>query len=75
MRIAGESPRSWTGLALLASFLSIRFNLSVALVEILVGIAAGNLALFLDAHHVFGVLWSLSANEWIKFWPASAAFS
>ena len=31
----------WMGLALLASFISIRFNLSVALVEILVGIAAG----------------------------------
>ena len=30
----------WMGLALLASFISIRFKLSVALVEILVGAAA-----------------------------------
>ena len=45
----------WMGLALLASFISIRFNLSVALVEILVGIAAGNLAMLLDQHHVFGL--------------------
>ncbi len=33
----------WLGLALLASLISIRLKLSVALVEILVGIAAGNL--------------------------------
>lgn len=39
----------WMGLALVASFISIRFKLSVALVEILVGIAAGNLAVLLDA--------------------------
>ena len=32
----------WLGLALVASLLSIRFKMSVALVEILVGIAAGN---------------------------------
>ena len=31
----------WMGLALLASFLSIRYKFSVAMVEILVGIAAG----------------------------------
>lgn len=57
----------WMGLALLASFISIRFNLSVALVEILVGIAAGNLVLLLDHHHVFGLPWRLEANEWITF--------
>ena len=57
----------WMGLALLASLLSIRFNLSVALVEILVGIAAGNLALLLDHHQVFGLRWELKANEWIAF--------
>jgi len=33
----------WIGLALMASLLSIRFGLSVALVEIVVGTAAGNL--------------------------------
>ena len=57
----------WMGLALLASFLSIRFKLSVALVEILVGIAAGNLAVLLEAHHLFGLRWHLESNEWIKF--------
>jgi Kef-type K+ transport system membrane component KefB len=31
----------WLGLTLIASLLSIRFKMSVALVEILVGIAAG----------------------------------
>jgi Kef-type K+ transport system membrane component KefB len=58
---------AWMGLALLASFISIRFKLSVALVEILVGIAAGNLAMVLDQHHVFGLKWNLEATEWIKF--------
>src|SRR5208282_278739 len=57
----------WMGLALLASLLSIRFNLSVALVEILVGIAAGNVAHLLDHYHVFGMVWELKANEWIAF--------
>jgi Kef-type K+ transport system membrane component KefB len=57
----------WMGLALLASFVSIRFNLSIALVEILVGIVAGNLAMLLNQHHVFGLRWNLEATEWIKF--------
>jgi Kef-type K+ transport system membrane component KefB len=57
----------WIGLALLASLLSIRFNLSVALVEILIGIAAGNLALLLGHYHLFGLSWDLTPNEWIKF--------
>src|SRR5438093_9614217 len=57
----------WMGLALLASLVSIRFNLSVALVEILVGIAAGNLALVLDRSQVFGLHWELKSNEWIAF--------
>jgi Kef-type K+ transport system membrane component KefB len=57
----------WMGLALVASLLSIRFNLSVALVEILVGIAAGNLAHLLDHYQVFGFAWELKANEWIAF--------
>jgi Kef-type K+ transport system membrane component KefB len=55
----------WMGLALLASFLSIRFRLSVALVEILVGIAAGNLALLLNHYQL--IPWKLQANEWIAF--------
>jgi len=57
----------WLGLALVASLLSIRFKMSVALVEILVGIAAGNLALLLDHFHVFGFHWELKPNEWIGF--------
>jgi Kef-type K+ transport system membrane component KefB len=57
----------WMGLALIASFVSIRYKLSVALVEILVGIAAGNLALLLDQYQVFGLHWQLKANEWIAF--------
>jgi len=57
----------WLGLALVASLLSIRFKMSVALVEILVGIAAGNLALLLDHYHVFNLHWELKPNEWIAF--------
>jgi Kef-type K+ transport system membrane component KefB len=57
----------WMGLAVLASLLSIRYNLSVALVEILVGILAGNVVLVLDYFHVFGVHWELHSNEWIAF--------
>ena len=41
--------------------------MSVALVEILVGIAAGNLAMLLDHYHVFGFHWELKPNEWIAF--------
>jgi Kef-type K+ transport system membrane component KefB len=57
----------WMGLALLASLLSIRFKVSVALVEILVGMVAGNLALLLDHYEVFGLRWQLGSNEWILF--------
>jgi Kef-type K+ transport system membrane component KefB len=60
----------WIGLALLASLLSIRFKLSVALVEILVGIAAANLAHLLDHLEVFhdlGWRWELHATEWALF--------
>jgi Kef-type K+ transport system membrane component KefB len=57
----------WLGLALVASLLSIRFKMSVALVEILVGTAAGNLVLLLDHYQVFGLHWELKPNEWIAF--------
>jgi Kef-type K+ transport system membrane component KefB len=57
----------WMGLALLASFISIRFKLSVALVEILVGAAAGNLVVLLDRNQVLGRHWVLESNDWIKF--------
>jgi Kef-type K+ transport system membrane component KefB len=45
----------WMGLALIASLLSIRLGISVALIEILVGVLAGNF-LHLQA-----------SNEWINF--------
>jgi len=38
----------WTALALLASLISIRAGISVALVEILVGVLAGNIAVGLE---------------------------
>jgi Kef-type K+ transport system membrane component KefB len=54
-------------LALVASLVSIRFKMSVALVEILVGIAAGNMAVLLEHYHLFGLHWELKPNEWIAF--------
>src|ERR1041384_5841021 len=57
----------WMGLALLASMISIRYKLSVALVEILVGIVAGNIGLLLTEYRVFGLDWELKTNEWILF--------
>ena len=45
----------WMGLALLASLVSIRTGISVALIEILIGMLAGN---FLHLH---------ASNEWINF--------
>ena len=57
----------WLGLALVASLLSIRFKMSVALVEILVGIAAGNAAKLLEHYHAFGLQWALKPNDWIMF--------
>ncbi|GGJ03962.1 potassium transporter Kef [Alicyclobacillus cellulosilyticus] len=44
----------WMGLALLASLLSLRLGVSVALMEILIGMAAGN-------------IWHLQPNVWINF--------
>jgi Kef-type K+ transport system membrane component KefB len=57
----------WFALALVASFLSIRFKLSVALVEILVGMAAGNVVHLLDHYKAFGYAWGLESNQWIAF--------
>jgi Kef-type K+ transport system membrane component KefB len=67
MEISWGIAAAWMGLALIASFISIRYKLSVALVEILVGIAAGNLVALLGRHQVLGLPWRLEANEWIKF--------
>src|SRR5579864_2575255 len=59
MEISWGIAAIWVGLALVASLISIRFGLSVALVEILVGVLAGNVA------HLFSG--ELKANEWIAF--------
>src|SRR5437667_10898731 len=50
----------WMGLALLASLISIRVGISVALIEILVGVAAGNIQFGGQAH-------ILRTTEWINF--------
>jgi len=50
----------WMGLALLASLISIRLGISVALIEILVGVAAGNL-------HGPGQAPLLHTTEWTNF--------
>src|SRR5437660_5334089 len=70
----------WMGLALIGSLVSIRTGISVALVEILVGIVAGNLAVGLEGAtlhigiaaagagtgHLHHVLQS---TEWTNFLP------
>ncbi len=50
----------WMGLAFVASLISIRVGISVALVEILVGVAAGNIH-FAGGHHI------LKTTEWTNF--------
>jgi Kef-type K+ transport system membrane component KefB len=50
----------WMGLAFLASLVSIRTGISVALIEILVGVAAGNIS-FGGEHHI------LKTTEWTNF--------
>jgi Kef-type K+ transport system membrane component KefB len=50
----------WMGLAFLASLISIRYGISVALIEILVGVVAGNISLGYE-HHI------LKTTEWTNF--------
>jgi Kef-type K+ transport system membrane component KefB len=50
----------WMGLAFVASLVSIRTGISVALIEILVGVAAGNIT-FGGEHHI------LKTTEWTNF--------
>src|SRR6266542_2017881 len=68
----------WMGLALVASLLSIRTGISVALVEILVGVVAGNLAVGLEGGTLhFGIAGAgtsagqlhhvLQSTEWTNF--------
>lgn len=57
----------WIGLALVASLAAVRLKQSVALIEIIVGVAAGNLAVFLTHHQVFGLDWRLEVRPWLLF--------
>ncbi len=50
----------WMGLALVASLISIRLGISVALIEILVGVIVGNIH-FSGDHHI------LKTTEWVNF--------
>jgi Kef-type K+ transport system membrane component KefB len=50
----------WMGLAFLASLISIRTGISVALIEIVVGVIAGNISLGAE-HHI------LKTTEWTNF--------
>jgi Kef-type K+ transport system membrane component KefB len=50
----------WMGLAFAASLISIRAGISVALIEILVGVVAGNIP-FAGGHHI------LKTTEWTNF--------
>jgi Kef-type K+ transport system membrane component KefB len=50
----------WMGLALVASLISIRVGISVALIEIVVGVAAGNIH-FGDSHQI------LRSTDWTNF--------
>jgi hypothetical protein len=69
----------WVALAMIASLLACRLKQSVALIEILVGVAAGNLVLWLNNNQVFGVNWALETRPWLLFltrswsrWPSPA---
>jgi Kef-type K+ transport system membrane component KefB len=50
----------WMGLAFAASLISIRAGISVALIEILVGVIVGNIS-FGGGHHI------LKTTEWTNF--------
>jgi Kef-type K+ transport system membrane component KefB len=56
----------WMGLALVASLISIRLGLSVALIEIVVGVAAGNVH-FGDGRQI------LRSTDWTNFLAMLAA--
>ena len=53
----------WIGLALAASIISMRAAISVALVEIVVGVCAGNIAALLPE----GAAQLFHTNDWINF--------
>ena len=57
----------WIALALLASLTAVRLKQSVALIEILVGVVAGNLAVYLTQQQFLGVEWKLEVRPWLLF--------
>src|SRR5581483_3464132 len=57
----------WIGLALVATVAAVRLKQSVALIEILVGVGAGNLAVFLTQRHALGLDWTLELRPWLLF--------
>jgi Kef-type K+ transport system membrane component KefB len=58
---------TWIALALVASLAAVRLKQSVALVEILVGVAAGNLAVYLSQQQFLGFGWKLEVRPWLLF--------
>lgn len=58
---------TWIALALVASLTAARLKQSVALVEIVVGVVAGNLVVYLSSEHVFGLDWKLEVRPWLLF--------
>jgi Kef-type K+ transport system membrane component KefB len=57
----------WIGLALVASLSAVRLKQSVALIEILVGVIAGNLAVYLTQQQALGFDWTLEVRPWLLF--------
>jgi Kef-type K+ transport system membrane component KefB len=57
----------WLMLALVAGRAAVRLKHSVALIEILVGVAASNLALALTQNYVLGLDWTLDVRPWLLF--------
>ena len=62
----------WMGLAFIASLVSIRVGISVALIEILVGVIAGNIH-FADGQTFYkqrigSIFWRCSAAVCSRFW-------
>lgn len=57
----------WIVLALVASLTAVRLRQSVALVEILVGVVAGNLTVYLTQQQALGLDWRLEVRPWLLF--------
>jgi Kef-type K+ transport system membrane component KefB len=61
----------WVGLALIAILISIRVAISVALVELIVGAAAGNLIPWVGS--LFGTPAKLEITPWVNFLAGAGA--